>query len=90
MMDKVYDVTNFQIKQGNLSFFINQDEISVPIKKASRRLSQASPKELEEFEIDNHGIGIHWPSLDEDLSIQGLLHEARRDDLINHNISSIP
>jgi hypothetical protein len=37
------------------------------------RLSRATPKQLENFEIIADGEGIHWPDLDEDLSVAGLL-----------------
>jgi hypothetical protein len=39
----------------------------------SSRLLAASPTERAKFEISPSGYGIHWPSLDEDLSIDGLL-----------------
>jgi hypothetical protein len=37
------------------------------------RLSKASKSQLEHFELLGDGEGIHWPELDEDLSISGLL-----------------
>lgn len=36
-------------------------------------LLAASPTERARFEISPAGYGIHWPLLDEDLSIDGLL-----------------
>jgi len=41
------------------------------------RLSAASTEDLAEWRFTGRGTGIHWPRLDEDLSIQGLL-EGRR------------
>ena len=37
------------------------------------RLSQASKEQLENWELLGDGEGIHWPDLDEDLSVAGLL-----------------
>lgn len=37
------------------------------------RLSQATKEQLENLEILGDGDGIHWPELDEDLSVAGLL-----------------
>ena len=37
------------------------------------RLSQASQQELENWQILGDGEGIHWPDIDEDLSVMGLL-----------------
>jgi hypothetical protein len=39
------------------------------------RLKRASPKERGNFEI--MPMGIHWPDLDEDLGIAGMLKERR-------------
>ncbi len=36
-------------------------------------LSTASKKQLDNWEILGDGEGIHWPDLDEDLSVSGLL-----------------
>ena len=36
-----------------------------------KRLAQATDAQLHNFE--NNGIGIHWPEVDEDLSLRGFL-----------------
>ncbi len=41
------------------------------------KLLRASPKERSNFKILGGGIGIHWPDIDEDLSVQGLLRGVR-------------
>ena len=46
--------------------------ISVPLTWFPR-LSQASKAQLDNWEILGDGEGIHWPDLDEDLSVKGLL-----------------
>jgi hypothetical protein len=37
------------------------------------RLHQASQRQLRRYEIGGGGISLHWPGLDEDLSIAGLM-----------------
>jgi len=37
------------------------------------RLANASNKQLQKYELLGDGEGIHWPELDEDLSVEGLL-----------------
>ena len=37
------------------------------------RLLDASKKKLKNWEVCGAGFGIHWPDLDEDLSVEGLL-----------------
>ena len=36
-------------------------------------LSQATPEQLSNWELLGDGDGIHWPEIDEDLSVAGLL-----------------
>ena len=37
------------------------------------RLAHGSPRERQRWRLIGDGIGIHWPDLDEDISISGLL-----------------
>ena len=37
------------------------------------RLRDASPEQRSRYEFSAHGYGIHWPGLDEDISVPGLL-----------------
>ena len=37
------------------------------------RLAKASKAELNNWQLLGNGDGIHWPDVDEDLSVQGLL-----------------
>jgi len=46
--------------------------ISVPLAWFDT-LSEATSAQREDFEILGDGEGIHWPQLDEDLSVKGLL-----------------
>ena len=46
--------------------------ISVPISWYPR-LVQATPEERNNWELIGTGQGIHWPDLDEDLSVEGFL-----------------
>ena len=53
--------------------------ISVPL-AWSWRLSDATPAQRNHFEIVGDGHGVHWPEVDEDISVEGMLHgvPARR------------
>ncbi len=46
--------------------------ISVPL-AWSWRLSEATPEQRNNFEIIGNGEGAHWPDIDEDISIRGML-----------------
>jgi len=36
-------------------------------------LHEATPKQRERYEIGGGGVSLHWPEIDEDLSIAGLM-----------------
>jgi hypothetical protein len=40
------------------------------------RLAEATPKQRANWERAGAGHGIHWPDIDEDLSVEGLLRGA--------------
>jgi hypothetical protein len=41
------------------------------------RLLAATPSQRTNWRLIGAGIGIHWPDIDEDLSVEGLLHGTR-------------
>lgn len=61
---------------------VTADELSVRLTDGRRisvplawfpRLLRATPAERAHFELIGDGQGIHWPDVDEDLSVAGLL-----------------
>jgi hypothetical protein len=49
--------------------------ISVPLGWYPK-LQKATPKERANWRVCGEGYGIHWPEVDEDLSVEGLLRGA--------------
>jgi ribosomal protein L35 len=46
--------------------------VSVPLRWYPR-LAEGKPSERRQWQLIGPGIGIHWPALDEDISVEGLL-----------------
>jgi len=46
--------------------------IAVPIGRYPR-LAYGTPAERANFQISGAGYGVHWPDLDEDIGVEGLL-----------------
>ncbi len=46
--------------------------ISVPL-AWSWRLSEATPEQRSNYRIIGGGEGVHWPDIDEDISVRGML-----------------
>lgn len=44
-------------------------EVAIPI-AWFERLTHATPKQLKNFEISPGGYGVHWPDIDEDISVK--------------------
>jgi len=66
-IDFTDDLMNVHLMDGRV--------IGVPLAWFPRLLA-ATPKQRKKYEIGGGGIGLHWPDLDEDLSIAGLLSGA--------------
>ena len=47
--------------------------ISVPL-DWSWRLSDATPEQRANYEIIGDGQGVHWPDVDEDISVEGMFY----------------
>jgi hypothetical protein len=50
----------------------DEREIRFPVSK-NRRLRNATPEQLGNIELICDGTGLHWPDLDEDLSVLGVI-----------------
>src|SRR6476620_175693 len=69
-LPRIVDVT---ITDDTLSADLEDGRtISVPIGWYPR-LACATPAERASYQISGAGYGIHWPDLDEDLGVEGLL-----------------
>ncbi len=66
-------ITNVTVTDDTLSVDLEDGRtIAVPIGWYPR-LAYGTPAERANFQISGAGYGIHWPDLDEDLGVDGLL-----------------
>ena len=56
-----------------VAYLVDGRVLSVPL-VWSWRLSEATAKQRGRFEIIGDGQGVHWPEIDEDISVEGMLH----------------
>jgi hypothetical protein len=66
-------VQEVRIENGVIFLNVDGRHVDKNLGDLSRRLGAASAEQLGQFEVSPSGYGIHWPLLDEDLSIDGLL-----------------
>jgi hypothetical protein len=55
-----------------VAMLVDGRRVSVPL-AWSWRLLEATPQQRQHFEIMGNGTGVHWPDIDEDISIAGML-----------------
>lgn len=72
-MKKIHNVQKIEFKENKMYLKVDNKEYVFQIEKISKKLLNASKIEREKYEISPSGYGLHWPLLDEDLSIDGLL-----------------
>ena len=72
-MKKHHLIENVHFEGDSFDVTIDGKWMRFELKDISPVLRKASEQERNSFEISPSGYGIHWPLLDEDLSIDGLL-----------------
>ncbi len=71
--DRVADV-----RFGDATMSVDLEDgrtITVPLEWYPR-LGRATPEQRSNWQIAGAGFGIHWPDIDEDLGVEGLLRGA--------------
>jgi len=78
MSSSVSDLRNAQAQDVTLSDetltveLVDGRSVSIPLAWYPR-LTHATPAERKNWRLIGRGEGIHWPDLDEDISVEGLL-----------------
>jgi hypothetical protein len=70
-MKKYHDVANVRFDKQYLLLKVDGRNYKIDLRQHSKKLASADERTKENFEISPSGYGIHWPELDEDLSIRG-------------------
>jgi hypothetical protein len=67
-------LSDIQVSNEQITAFLTDGRIiSVPL-AWSWRLSEASHEQRNNYEIIGDGQGVHWPDIDEDISVEGMLY----------------
>ena len=72
-MKKYHEIKDITFIDSMMIIIIDGEKYKFTLSDISPRLAAASESERQNFEISPSGYGIYWPSIDEDLSIDGLL-----------------
>jgi hypothetical protein len=80
-MEKAYNISKVDFENDLLLLIIDNQLYRFRLTDISERLAEATDYERNDYTISPSGYGIHWRSLDEDLSINGLLKAADKETL---------
>jgi hypothetical protein len=75
---ETYKISDIYFDHGQLVLVLNDQKYFFNINEISNKLAQADEKDRNNFHISPSGYGIHWPTIDEDLSVNGLLSHLKK------------
>jgi hypothetical protein len=72
-MAVIHHITSVRFEHNFLLIDADGKRLTCDLNKLSHRLLQANDEERNNYVISPSGYGIHWPALDEDISVHALL-----------------
>ncbi len=73
-----HKISKIQFNGDMMMLLIEDIFINIPLRLVSSKLEMASASIRNDYRISPSGYGIHWPQLDEDLSVNGLMKFAEK------------
>lgn len=70
--------TTIKTTDDELVIYVENRSVCIPWTECSPALAEASPEARKTAILSPGGYGIHWPALDEDLSVEGLVSVSRK------------
>jgi len=76
-MKKYHHVANIRFEEHFLLLKVDGKDRRIDLRQHAKKLASADERTKMNFEMSPSGYGIHWPELDEDLSIDGMIKAAK-------------
>jgi NAD(P)H-hydrate repair Nnr-like enzyme with NAD(P)H-hydrate epimerase domain len=77
-MNRAHEVERLEFSGTVMCLRVDGRDYRIDIVTQSERLARATPAQRAHFEVSPAGYGIHWPEVDEDLSIDSLIGVTHR------------
>ena len=84
MSSRVHRVDSISFAGNTMILRVDGREYTVDIGKQSARLTAATLEQRVHFDVSPSGYGVHWPDIDEDLSIDGFIGGRQLPDTSRH------
>jgi hypothetical protein len=75
-MISTHTIQDVSFDKDTMSLKIDGKLIKVALDKISSKLKAANEFQRQFFKVSPSGYGIHWPLIDEDLSVEALIKTA--------------
>lgn len=72
-MDKAHDINKVAVSGRFLHLEVDGKSYEIDLARQSPRLAHATQAQRQQIEVSPSGYGLHWPAVDEDLSVDGLI-----------------
>ena len=72
-MIATHHIEGISFIQDQICLHVDGQEIKLPLSKVSKKLESANNIQRYLYKVSPSGYGIHWPLIDEDLSVDSLL-----------------
>jgi hypothetical protein len=72
-----HDIQNVSVEGKMLRIDVDGVSWTFDLALHSKRLANATPEQCANLQVSSSGYGIHWPDVDEDLSINGLIRDSQ-------------
>ena len=70
---RIHRVERIRFSGNRMNLIVDDQEYRVNVDEISDRLARADQEQRGNFEVSPSGYGIHWPEIDEDVSIDGII-----------------
>ena len=74
-MVAIHKIEKITFVSNSMIINIDGNDLKIPLEKLSSKLKIATYIERAMYKISPSGYGIHWPLIDEDLSIEGIIRD---------------
>lgn len=73
---KFHNVQTIDFDEANMVLTVDGNVYRIDLPSVSARLAKAGDAARRSYSVSPSGYGIHWPEIDEDLTVDGLIASA--------------
>lgn len=87
-MKKYHEISNIRFEENFLLMTVDGTDYRIDLREHSLELAARDERTKKNFKISPAGYGLHWPEIDEDLSIDAMIKFANAENPSIQNLSN--